>query len=242
MISRDAGCWRGLAERERKIVSHLDRLAAAALEMVRDASVIGLGSGHAAAAFVHALGRRVQQGLRVQGVPTSQATADLAAALGIARVSLDDIESIDLTIDGADEVDPDLNLIKGLGGALLREKVVASCSRRLVILVESEKIVPRLGARGVLPVEVVPFAVGPCRRRLIQLACRPALRQAHGGPFLTDNGNYILDCQVQPLADPAALEQTLQSMPGVVGTGLFLGMAPTVLVADGDRIDVRSRG
>jgi len=225
-----------------KTVSNLHPLAEAALDMVRDSSVIGLGSGHAATAFVQALGERVQRGFRVRGVPTSQATADLAAALGIAVTSLDEIESIDITIDGADEVDPDLNLIKGLGGALLREKIVASCSRRLVILVGSEKIVSRLGERGVLPVEVVPFAAGPCRRRLIQLGYPPSLRETDGQPYLSDNGNYILDCQVQPLANPAGLEQTLRSIPGVVATGLFLGMAPTVLVKHGDRIDVRSPG
>ena len=163
------------------------------------------------------------------------------ARLGIPLAGLDEIESIDITVDGADEVDPELNLIKGLGGALVREKIVASCSRRLVILVGSEKLVSTLGEHGVLPVEIVPFAVGPCRRRLIQLDYSPVLRQAHGQPFLTDNGNYVLDCQVQPLMNPTGLEQTLRSIPGVVGTGLFLGMAPTVLIDEGGRIEERSR-
>lgn len=218
----------------------LHSLAEAALEMVQDNSVIGLGSGHAATAFVQALGKRAGEGLRVLGVPTSQATADLASCLGISLTSLDEIGSIDMTVDGADEVDPQLNLIKGLGGSFVREKIVAACSRRLLILVGSEKLVSTLGEHGILPIEVVPFAAGSCRRRLIQLGYPPTVRQLGGRPFLTDNGNYILDCQVQPLAEPAALEQNLRSIPGVVGTGLFIGMAPAVLVGRGDRIEVRS--
>jgi ribose 5-phosphate isomerase A len=223
-----------------KTASRLHPLAEAALEMIRGSSVIGLGSGRAATAFVEALGERVREGLPVLGVPTSHATADLASHLGIPLAGLDDIESIDITVDGADEVDPELNLIKGLGGALVRERIVASCSRRLVILVGSEKLVPTLGDHGVLPVEVVPFAAGPCRRRLIQLGYPPVPRQVLGQPFLTDNGNYVFDCQIQPLADPIGLEQTLRSIPGIVGTGLFLGMAPTVLVENGGPIEVHS--
>lgn len=220
--------------------SRFHLLAEAALEMIRDNSVIGLGSGRAASAFVQALGERVQRGLPVRGVPTSRATADLAAGLAIPLASLDDVDAIDITVDGADEVDRGLNLIKGRGGAMLREKIVAACSRRLIILVGTEKLVSRLGEHGVLPVEVVPFGVGPCRRRLAQLGYRPALRQAHGQPFLTDNGNHILDCQVQPLRDAADLEQTLRSIPGIVETGLFLGMGPMVLIEDGGRIEVQA--
>jgi ribose 5-phosphate isomerase A len=217
-------------------------VAARALDMVQGGTAIGLGSGRAATAFVKALGQRVQAGLRVRGVPTSQATAELARQVGIPLVTLDDVEQLDLTVDGADEVDPQLNLIKGYGRALVREKVVAASSRRLVILVDTTKLVPVLGSRGKLPVEVVPFALPLCRRRLLTLGCQPVPYQADGRLFLTDNGNHILDCQIGPIADPAVLEQAIRAIPGVVGTGLFLGMADTVLVQDGERVQVRQRG
>jgi ribose 5-phosphate isomerase A len=209
--------------------------------MIEDGFVVGLGSGHAATAFVQALGERVAAGLHVRGVPTSEATRSLAAGLGIPLLGLDEVDSIDITVDGADEVDPQLNLIKGLGGALVREKIVAASSRRLVILVGKEKIVAALGQHGILPVEVVPFGLAFCRRRLTHLGYPPASRRVDGQRFVTDNGNYILDCRVPPLPDPADLERSLRRIPGIVGTGLFLGMADTVLVEDGDRIEVRAR-
>jgi ribose 5-phosphate isomerase A len=207
-------------------------LADRALEYVRPGQVVGLGTGRAATAFVHALGRQVQRGLRITAVPTSEATAALAGALGIPLTSLDDSTSIDVTVDGADEVDPRLDLIKGYGGALLREKVVAAASDRLVILVGREKLVPVLGSRGRLPVEVIPFAAGLCRRRLADAGHAPVLRERAGAPVVTDNGNVILDCAVRAIADPARLEAALRAIPGVVGIGLFLGMAQTVLVWD----------
>jgi ribose 5-phosphate isomerase A len=216
-------------------------LAEAALGMIRSGAVLGLGSGRAATAFVRALGHRVAQGLSVRAVPTSQATADLAAQLGIPLVAPDDIEALDVTVDGADEVDPELNLIKGLGGALVREKVIATMSRRLVILVGAEKLVSALGEHGVLPVEVIPFALGVCRRRLADLGFPPALRQKTGKPLVTDNGNYVLDCRIPVLQDPAETEQTIRAIPGVVGTGLFLGLADTVLIEKGGNIEVRNR-
>jgi ribose 5-phosphate isomerase A len=222
-------------------IQSASRLADAAVRMIEDGFVVGMGSGHAATAFVEALGERVGQGLHVRGVPTSEATQNLAVRLGIPLVGLDEIESIDITVDGADEVDPQLNLIKGLGGALVREKIVAASSRRLVILVGREKIVGALGQHGVLPVEVVPFGLAFCRRRLTQLGYPPVSRRVNGQRFVTDNGNFILDCRVPPLPDPAELERTLRRIPGIIGTGLFLGMADTVLVEDGDRIEVRAR-
>ena len=216
-----------------------------ALELVKAGDVVGLGSGHAATAFLDALAARVQAGLRVRAVPTSEATAALARQLGIPLVTLEDALPIDLTVDGADEVAPRLNLIKGLGGALVREKIVAGASRRLVILIGpekvSEKLVKGLGARGILPVEVVPFGLALCRRRLADLGCPPALRQVDGRPFVTDNGNYILDCKVAGIPDPAALERAILAIPGVVDTGLFLGMADTVLIQQGDSVTVRQR-
>jgi ribose 5-phosphate isomerase A len=216
-------------------------VAEAALEMIQSGFVVGLGSGRAATAFVRALGHRVRKGLRVRAIATSYKTANLATQVGIPLVGLGEIEAIDVTVDGADEVDPDLDLIKGLGGALVREKIIASASRRLVILVGSEKLVPALGSHGVLPVEVVPFGRAFCQRRLTELGYASSLREAGERPFMSDNHNCILDCEVPVLRDPAEVERTLRAIPGVVGTGLFLGMADTVLIQDGDEVRVRRR-
>jgi ribose 5-phosphate isomerase A len=203
-------------------------------------SVVGLGTGRAAATFLHILAARVRAGLRVCGVPTSEATAESARHFGIPLTTLDDTGYIDLTVDGADEVDPAGDLIKGYGGALVREKIVAACSRHVVILVTPEKLVPVLGSRGVLPVEVVPFGLTPCRRRLDDLGfvARPRV-MSDGRLFVTDNGNHVLDCAIPTLPDPAGVEQSLLSIPGVVGTGLFLRMAHTILVQNGDAVEVR---
>jgi ribose 5-phosphate isomerase A len=201
-----------------------------AVDFVADGMTVGLGSGRAAQRFIRTLADRAGKGLHVRCVATSQASADLAAELGLHLVTLDEVSHLDLTVDGADEVDPQLNLIKGYGRALVREKIVAASSRRLVILVGSEKLVPHLGARGRLPVEVVPFAVPLCTRRLAALGLEPALWEEDGQPGWTDNGNHILDCGTGPV--PARLEADIRAIPGVVGTGLFLGMADTVLVGD----------
>jgi ribose 5-phosphate isomerase A len=209
----------------------LAALATKALDFVPDGSRIGLGTGRAATAFLHALADRVRQGLRVRGVPTSEAIGRLARSLGVAVDTLDPDEPLAVTIDGADEVERGtLNLIKGLGGALARERVVAAASRRQVILVTPEKLVGRLGERGVLPVEVLPFAEPFCRRSILALGLRSEVRQHDGAPYVTDNGNRILDCAVGPLDDPKALEAALKAVPGVVATGLFLGTASLVLV------------
>jgi len=205
-----------------------------ALDFAPAGSRVGLGTGRAAAAFVEALAARVRGGLRVVAVPTSEATADLARRLGVPLTTLDETPELDVAIDGADEVDPAGDLIKGYGGALVRERIVAAAARRFVILVGHEKLVPVLGTRGKLPVEVVPFARGPAARRLAALGLRPELRCRDGRPVVTDNGDYILDCGTGPLADPARLEADLRDIPGVVGTGLFLGMTPTVLVLHSD--------
>jgi ribose 5-phosphate isomerase A len=214
------------------------------LEFVSPGTVIGLGSGHAADAFIQLLGERVRGGLAVRGVPTSQASAELAQSAGVPLVSLEEGIPLAVTIDGADEVDPNLDVIKGYGRALVREKVVAAASRRLVLLIGPGKEVSTLGERGKLPVEVVPFALPLCRRRLKELGCEPVLYEVNGVPFVTDNGNCILDCRIGPLADPAALEVSLKAVPGVVGTGLFLGMADVVLVGDAEfrLIHERRRG
>lgn len=209
----------------------LENLAARALEFVRDGAIVGLGTGRAATAFVRALAGRVKEGLSIRGVPTSETTARLARELGIPLVGLDE-GPIDVTVDGADEVDPQLNLIKGYGGALVRERIVTAASRMQVILVDDSKLVPMLGTRGRLPVELIPFALPLCVRRLKEFGCQPALRSVEGKPFFSDNGNVILDCAIGPLEDPAALDSEIRNIPGVVGTGLFLGTAHTVLVAE----------
>jgi ribose 5-phosphate isomerase A len=206
-----------------------------ALALVTDGARVGLGSGRAAEAFVKALGERVRgDGLHVYGVPTSDATADLCMREDIPLLTLAMAGTLDLTVDGADEVDPQLNLIKGYGRALVREKIVAASSRRLVILVGTEKLVPRLGSRGRLPVEVMPAALPLCMHRLGALGLEPVPDRRGNDLFLSDNGNFILDCQVGPIAYPHALDEAIRAIPGVVGTGLFLDMADLALVGDGD--------
>lgn len=218
-----------------------------ALAMVADGMTLGLGSGRAAERFLTALGDRVKAGLRVRGVPTSRGTADLAARVGVPLVELADALPLDITFDGADEVDPALNLLKGYGNALVREKIVAAASRKLVILVgpekAGEKVVPVLGTRGRLPVEVVPFARPLCEKRIADLgfASEPAGNK-DGEPFVSDNGNHILHVRVGPIADPTGLDRALRDIPGVVGTGLFLGMADVVLIEDAGTVEVRERG
>jgi len=204
-----------------------------ALEFVHDGDVVGLGSGRAAAEFIKALGRRVAGGLRIRGVPKSDASARLAAETGVPLVSLEAGMPLSVAVDGADEWDPALNLIKGFGRALLRERIVAAASARFIIVVGPGKAVRALGERGDVPVEVVPFALPLCRARLRDLGCDPVLWTADGKPALTDNGNYILDCRLAaPLRDPRDFDAKARAVPGVVGTGLFLGMADVVLVGD----------
>jgi len=201
-----------------------------ALEFVADGMTVGIGSGRAAAKFTELLGARVREGLNVRGVPTSEAAADAARRAGVPLVTLADVAQVDVTVDGADEVDPRLDLIKGYGRALVREKIVAAASRRLVVLVGAEKLVPVLGSRGKLPVEVVPFAVPSFLRWADDSGHRGTLHVTDGTPFVSDNGNHIVDCAVGPIADAAALQMQMRSVPGVVDTGLFLDMADVVLV------------
>jgi ribose 5-phosphate isomerase A len=203
-----------------------------AIDFIREGDVVGLGSGRASTEFIKLLGARVKAGFKVRGVPTSEASAKLATELGIPLLTVEQGMPIAVTVDGADEVDPNLDLIKGYGRALIREKVVAAASKKLVILVGPGKEVRALGEHGKLPVEVVPFALPVCRERLKALACEPILWSEGDVPKKTDNGNYILDCKIGPLLDPADFEACAEAIPGVVGTGLFLGMASVVLVGD----------
>jgi len=217
------------------------RLAAEkALEWVPREGVVGLGTGRAAVAFVTALADRLRlEKYAVRGVATSQTIAELAESLGIPLVGIDEVDSIDVTVDGADEVGPDNAVIKGFGGALLREKVVASLSRKWILIVGRDKLVDQLGARGRLPVEVVPFASQVCMRQLGKLGFNSSIRMVEGQPFLTDNANLIFDCQIQPGDDLVSLAAQIRALPGVIDTGLFTGLHPTVLVQHEDQVEVR---
>lgn len=210
----------------------LKRLAGyRAAEYVGDGMVVGLGTGSTAAYAIEALGGRAREGLRIRGIPTSIASEHLARQAGIPLTSLDECPKIDVTIDGADEVDRQGNLIKGRGGALLREKVVALASRRYLIVVDDGKLVDRLGVAAPLPVEVVPFAWQRCQQAIERMGGLVEIRRKNGGPFVTDNANYVLDCRFWPLPEPSQLGQRLKGMVGVVEHGLFLDMDPTILVA-----------
>ncbi|HZQ50233.1 MAG TPA: ribose-5-phosphate isomerase RpiA [Candidatus Dormibacteraeota bacterium] len=208
-----------------------------ALELVRDGMLLGLGSGSTVRFFTEGVGRMVAEGLRVRGVPTSRATAQLAAELGIPVVE-ELIGQIDLAVDGADEVDPKLSLIKGRGGAHLREKLVASASKRFVIVVDESKIVDRLG-KGVLPVEVSPFLWRLTAERVARLCTGLRVRGGEEQPYLTDNGNLILDLSFEDgIDDATTLGSELKNTVGVLEHGLFVGMADTCIVAgtDGPRV------
>jgi ribose 5-phosphate isomerase A len=207
--------------------------AEAAIELVQDGMVIGLGTGSTASFAVDALARRHRSGLRFLGLPTSENTARHASAAGIPLTSFAADRHIDLTIDGADEVElGTLNLIKGLGGALLREKIVAAASRRLAIIVDDSKLVDRLGTHVPVPVEVVEFGLQPTWVALEALGATAKLRLTESGkPFVTDGGNRILDCNFGPIADPARLEERIRRVVGVVECGLFINRADWVFVA-----------
>jgi ribose 5-phosphate isomerase A len=213
----------------------LKRAAAeAAVELVQDGMVVGLGTGSTAAFAVEALARRHRQGLRFVGIPTSERTAAQAREAGIPLTSFGEHRQIDLTIDGADEVERGtLNLIKGLGGALLREKIVAAASHRLAIIVDGAKLVDRLGSQAPVPVEVVAFGLEATQAALEALGAHVQLRRtAAGEPFVTDSGNRILDCSFGPIGDPARLEERIGRVVGVVESGLFISRADPVFVAD----------
>jgi ribose 5-phosphate isomerase A len=184
----------------------------------------------------------VKGGLDVVGVPTSEMTRALAERLGVPLTTLDETPELDVALDGADEIAPGLQLVKGLGGALLREKIVAAAARRFVVVADASKRVERLGERAPVPVEVIAFALEPCRRRLAALGCEPALRASpDGSPFTTDEGNRILDCRFGPIDAPEPLAAAIRAIPGVVEHGLFLGFAEAAYVAEPGHVEVLSR-
>ncbi len=213
-----------------------------AAALIEDGMVVGLGTGSTASLILEPLAARIRQGLRIVGIPTSERTAEQARALGIPLSTLTDHARVDLTIDGADEVEiGTLNLIKGRGGALLREKIVASASARLVIVADESKLVERLG-RGVVPVEVVPFEWQSTARRIESLGASPALRlRPDGGAFVTDGGHYILDCAFGPISSAGSLDRELNDIVGVVEHGLFLGLTDQVGVGRPGGVEVLAR-
>jgi ribose 5-phosphate isomerase A len=217
-----------------------------AIGLVESGMRLGLGTGSTARHFVDLVGEKVAGGLDVRCVATSEATADQAKALGIPLATLEQLPELDLTVDGADEVDPRLNLIKGGGGALLREKIVAAASRRMAVIADETKLVSRLGAFP-LPVEVVPFGLAATRRHIEQEAAALGLtgpirlRQRGAAPFVTDGGHYILDLSFGAIADPERLAKTLSWIPGVVEHGLFIGYAQTAIIARAESVETLTR-
>lgn len=207
----------------------------AAAKLVRDGDVVGLGTGSTAYFAVVAIGERVKAGLKIVGIPTSDATEQLARGVGIPLSTLDKHQSIDITIDGADEIDPHLNLIKGGGGALLREKIIAIASKKMIVVADSSKAVKTLG-KFPLPVEIIPFARAVLEKQISSLGATCNLRmKSDGSVFVTDEGHHILDCSFGKIANPAKLARALSEMPGVVEHGLFVGIARRAIVGKGSK-------
>jgi len=220
------------------------KAALAALELVKDGMVIGLGTGSTVAYFIEALGEKAKEGLRIKGIPTSYQAYLKALEKGLPLTTLDEAQRIDLAVDGADEVDMSLNLVKGMGAALTREKVIDSAAKLLAIIVDSSKLVRRLGETKPIPVEVLPFAYTYVAGKLKDLGGEPKLRMAgevKDGPVVTDNGNFILDVEFQPIQYPAKLEEEIKRIPGVVEVGIFTGLADIVYVGYPDKVEVLRR-
>jgi ribose 5-phosphate isomerase A len=211
------------------MTDELKRQAAlAALEEIRDGMIVGLGSGSTASLFIRELGR---SGLRVLGIPTSEESRQIAEETGVRLTTFNDYPAIDVTVDGADEVAPALDLIKGMGGAFVREKIVAHASKRVVIVVDESKLVEKLGSRTAIPVEVIPLALPGVLLRLKELGGEAHIREKDARPFVSDNGNAVLHWRHGAIDDPGALEKWLKSLTGVVDSGVFAGVAECVIVA-----------
>lgn len=202
-----------------------------AIEYIKDGMVVGLGTGSTVYYTIIKLGQLVKEGLSIQGIPTSIQTEELAKKLGIPLGRFEEIGQIDVAIDGADEIDSNLDLIKGGGGALLREKIIAKAAKKFIVVATPSKMVEKLGAFR-LPVEVVPFGADLTKEHIREIGCNPILRQFKGTPYRTDNGNYIFDCVFSHLSQPKILEEKLNMIPGVVENGLFSGMSDIVISLD----------
>ena len=211
----------------------------AALEFIRDGALVGLGTGSTVKYFLQALGQRVQDGLRVRGVPTSRETAELARQLQIPLLPEQDEWTLDVAVDGADQVDQHFHLIKGGGGALLREKIVAAAARTFIVLVDHTKCVPVLGKPMPVPVEVIPFGWPQSAKQLEALDGVPTLRAKQGTVFETDGGHYILDFLVDSIEDPVQLETRLNRIPGVVENGLFVNRTSTLIIGSPDGVQIK---
>jgi ribose 5-phosphate isomerase A len=216
--------------------------ALAALDEIRSGMVVGLGTGSTATHFIRALGEKVRTGIKVVAIPTSEQSRRLAEEVGIPLTTFKEHVDIDVTVDGADEVSPHLDLIKGLGGALVREKIVAHASKRVIIVVDESKLVRHLGAKTVIPVEVISLAADRVVVQLRQLGGEAVVREKNGQAFISDNGNTILDWSHGVIDDPAALEKQLKGMTGVVDSGIFAGVTSAVIVAASSGIRKIIRG
>lgn len=226
----------------------LNQMAEQALRFVESGMIVGLGTGRAAEAFIDKLAERSRRGLRVSGVPTSKRSEELALRLNLEVILLENADRIDVAFDGADEVTSDLSLTKGLGGALLRERVVAFEAERFIVLVTPEKLVEKLGTRSPIPIEIVPFAAPTIERHLKRMGGTPALRKVIKSPsttpfpYQTDNHNWILDTHFGPIEHPGELHAAIRRIPGVVDTGIFVGLAHMVLVGEEGGVRTMRRG
>ncbi len=212
-----------------------------AVEYVKDGMVVGLGTGSTVFYAIKKIGERVKNGLDIIGIPTSVETEKLAKQIGIQLSTLEEHPVIDVTIDGADEIDKKLDLIKGMGGALLREKIVASASKKEIIAADTSKLVDTLGTKSPLPVEVTRFGWSSVAKKISEFGCKPELRKKDGKVFITDNGNYILDCKFHQIDKPKEMEQKINNIPGVLENGLFIGLADIVIVAGEDGVRIVER-
>src|SRR5262245_56194109 len=228
-------------EQELRRAAHKAVAARRAVEYIRDGQVVGLGTGSTAALAIKELGLLVARGLRIRGVPTSRSTELLAMECGIPLVDLNDACRLDVTIDGAVEIDPAFNMIKGGGGALFREKLVAIATEVEIIIVDPPKLVPILGQSAPVPVEVLQFGWCLSERRLRELGCTPQLREQGGRPYESDNGNYILDCHFGPIPDPEKLDKEIKQIPGVVECGIFAGLADRLIIGSDQGAEIRDR-
>ena len=239
-----ASDWTTDYEGERDILDLKEMAAREAVKYVRDGMVVGLGSGSTASIAIKLMGELVREGWQLVGIPTSRTSEVLGRSVGFKIGDLRDYPDVDVTIDGADEVDPKLNLVKGLGGALVREKIVAASTKNEVIVIDQSKLVDFICQKSPLPVEILQFGQEATIRKLEEFGCKVTMRKSNGDVFISDNGNFIADCKFTKISNPAKMEWELNLVPGVVDNGLFVGLAHVVIVAskDGTKTLTKSKG